>query len=187
MKAATPRQPHERAAERRLIDRVLIGDEKASRSLYALHAARVYRVCLTIADGDAALAEDFAQEAFVRAFASLPRFRREASLSTWLHRIAVCVSLSGMRKVRRHRDREVPLQEADAVCSADRVERVDADVLRSAVAALPDGHRKVFLMYHVEGYSHVQIGTALNIPTGTSKARLCRARSKLREELAKAS
>jgi RNA polymerase sigma-70 factor, ECF subfamily len=184
--AEAVRTANERATERLLIDRVLLGDESAAHRLYAAHAARVLRVCLSVADGDVALAEDFTQEAFVRAFANLSRFRRESSLSTWLHRIAVCVSLSGMRKVRRHWDREVPLQEADTVPQSEGPERLVLEEIRSAVDSLPDGHRQVFIMFH-EGYSHVQIGSALNIPTGTSKARLCRARSKLREELVRAS
>lgn len=181
------RSTSEAAAERRLIQRVLLGDEQAAQALYATHVTRVRRICLGVANGDPALADDFTQEAFARAFAHLAGFRLESSLSTWLHRIAVCVSISGMRKMRRHWDREVPLQEADRLPAETAAGRASWHELRSAVDALSHEQRQVFLLYHVEGYSHVQIGSALNIPTGTSKARLCRARSKLRERLAKAS
>jgi RNA polymerase sigma-70 factor (ECF subfamily) len=56
--------------------------------------------------------------------------------------------------------------------------------LKTAIAGLPDHYRSVFVMYDMEGYSHEEIGTALNVPVGTSKARLSRAREKLREQLA---
>jgi RNA polymerase sigma-70 factor (ECF subfamily) len=56
--------------------------------------------------------------------------------------------------------------------------------LTTAIAALADHYRAVFVMYDMEGYSHEEIGSALNVPVGTSKARLSRAREKLREQLA---
>lgn len=171
--------------EKRLIERVLAGDPAAERALYDAHVDRVYRLCYRLANGDAELAQDFAQESFVRAFARLGSFRRESALSTWLHAIAVSVSLNGMRKVKRRRERERPLE---GVTVADgRPRRPEPDLrerLKAAIASLPDHYRVVFVMYDVEGYTHEEIGEALAMPTGTSKARLSRARAKLREELA---
>lgn len=171
--------------ERQLIERVLAGDAAAERAFYEAHVDRVYRLCFRIADGDEDLARDFTQETFVRAFNRLAGFRQQAALSTWLHSIAVSVALNGMRGVRRRREREAPL---DGVAPlADPARRAEPDLasrLKAAIAGLPDHYRVVFLMYDVEGYTHQEIGQVLAMPTGTSKARLSRARAMLREELA---
>jgi RNA polymerase sigma-70 factor (ECF subfamily) len=71
------------------------------------------------------------------------------------------------------------------VGSTDRHTEPDLKTkLRRAIAQLPEHYRVVFVMYDMEGYTHDEIGAALDMPTGTSKARLSRARSKLREALA---
>lgn len=171
--------------ERSLIERVLAGEPAAERALYDAHVDRVYRLCFRLADGDAELAQDFAQETFVRAFDRLAGFRREAALSTWLHAIAVSVALNGMRRVRRLREREVDLDGAAGVGARETTAEPDLkDRLRKAVAKLSEPYRTVFLMYDVEGYTHEEIGAVLGVPIGTSKARLSRARARLREELA---
>lgn len=170
--------------ERELIRRVLGGDAAAERALYDRHVDRVYRLAYRLAGGDRDLAEDFAQEAFVRAFDRLGEFRGEAALSTWLHSITVSVALNGMRKVKRWQARESELQ--DAVVVAEPTRRAEPDLksrLRRAIDGLPAKYRVVFLMYDVEGYTHDEIGATLGMPTGTSKARLSRARARLREEL----
>ena len=170
--------------ERELIRRVLSGDVAAERALYDRHVDRVYRLAYRLAGGDRDLAEDFTQEAFVRGFSRLAEFRSEAALSTWLHSITVSVALNGMRKVKRWRAREMDLQEAVVVAETRRHAEPDLkSKLRRAIAGLPAKYRVVFLMYDVEGYTHDEIGAALNMPTGTSKARLSRARARLREAL----
>ena len=171
--------------ERELIGRVLDGDRLAERELYEKHVDRVYRLAYRLADGDADLARDFAQDVFVRAFERLAEFRGDAALSTWLHSITVSVALNGMRKVKRWRAREADLDEADVIGSAGP--RIEPDLkarLRAAIAGLPLKYRVVFTMYDVEGFTHDEIGSALGMPTGTSKARLARARARLRAELA---
>jgi len=170
--------------ERELIRRVLSGDAHAERALYDRHVDRVYRLAYRLAAGDRDLAEDFTQEAFVRAFDRLASFREQSALSTWLHTITVSVALNGMRRVRRWRTRETELDEAVAVPGAGRQAEPDLKArLRSAIAELPAKYRVVFVMYDVEGYTHDEISAALDMPTGTSKARLSRARAKLRQEL----
>jgi RNA polymerase sigma-70 factor (ECF subfamily) len=107
--------------ERELIRRVLGGDAAAERALYDRHVDRVYRLAYRLAGGDRDLAEDFTQEAFVRAFDRLGEFLGEAALSTWLHSITVSVGLNGMRKVKRWQSRESELN--DAVLIAEQVRR----------------------------------------------------------------
>lgn len=171
--------------ELELIRRVLAGDADAERALYDGHVDRVYRLCFRIAHGDPELAQDFTQETFVRAFSRLSEFRGEAALSTWLHTIAVTIALNGMRRVKRWQQREAELDEAAPVLGTPPKvgEPVLRQRLRRAIAELPDKYRAVFVMYDVEGYSHEEIGAVLAIPSGTSKARLSRARAQLREAL----
>ena len=172
------------ADEQRLISSAIAGDLAAQRALYDGHVDRVYRLAFRLA-GDAELARDFTQETFVRAFDRLPAFRGDSSLATWLHAIGTSVALNGLRKVRRQRERETPLDEALAIGAPGRHAEPDLrDRLRHAIDALPTGYRTVFVMHDVEGYTHEEIGAALGIQAGTSKAQLFRARAKLRVALA---
>jgi len=135
--------------------------------------------------GDADLAADFTQEAFIRAFGRLEQFRGDSSLATWLHTIAVSVALNGMRKVKRIRSRTDNIE--DVADLSVRPTGFTADLklrLHSAIDALSEKLRPVFVMHDVEGYTHEEISGALGIPVGTSKARLFDARAKLRLALA---
>ena len=175
--------PRGRVDERQLIARAAAGDEAAQRTLYDAHVDRVYRLAYRLA-GDEELARDFTQETFIRAFGKLAEFRAESALSTWLHTITVSVSLNGLRKVKQHRTREAEFDEALTVHTSAREAEPDLKVrLKQAIDALPDGYRAVFVMHDVEGYTHEEIGAALGVQPGTSKAQLFRARAKLREAL----
>ncbi len=170
--------------ERELITRVRAGDGVAERALYDSHVDRVYRLAYRLA-GDDELAREFTQDTFVRAFQRLAAFRGEAKLSTWLHAIATSVVLNGLRKVKRFRRRETDLDEATGLVGGRREAEPDLKRrLARAIDDLPEGYRAVFVMHDVEGYTHEEIGGALGIETGTSKAQLSRARAKLREALA---
>ena len=170
--------------DRELIARVRAGDPAAERALYDAHVDRVYRLSYRMA-GDDDLARDFTQETFIRAFERLDTFRGESAFSTWLHSIATTVALNGLRKVKRFRKREADIEEADAVTVSRKHAEPDLKRrLAQAIGALPDGYRTVFLLHDVEGYTHEEIGAALAIESGTSKAQLSRARAKLRLALA---
>jgi RNA polymerase sigma-70 factor (ECF subfamily) len=169
--------------EREVIARVRAGDGAAERALYEAHVDRVYRLAYRMA-GDDELAREFTQETFIRAFERLASFRGEAALSTWLHAIATSVVLNGLRKVKRARERETDLGAADGVAGGARAAEPDLkDRLHRAIDDLPERYRLVFVMHDVEGYTHEEIGAALGVETGTSKAQLSRARAKLRAAL----
>jgi RNA polymerase sigma-70 factor (ECF subfamily) len=170
--------------DRDLIAKVRAGDPAAERALYDAHVDRVYRLSYRMA-GDDDLARDFTQETFIRAFERLDTFRGESAFSTWLHSIATTVALNGLRKVKRFRKREADIEEADAVTATRKQAEPDLKKrLAQAIDALPEGYRTVFLLHDVEGYTHEEIGAALAIESGTSKAQLSRARGKLRLALA---
>jgi RNA polymerase sigma-70 factor (ECF subfamily) len=164
-----------------LVERARGGDAAAFRALYDMHVDRIYRLTTRMA-GDRDLARDFTQDTFVRAWERLDGFRGDSQFSTWLHSIAVSVSLNGLRKLDRHRKRETAsLEDVEPVAPHPR--RLEPDVrrrLHRALDELPEIYRTVFLMHDLEGHSHDEIALVLNIAQGTSKARLFRARGKLR-------
>lgn len=163
-----------------LVRRAKRGEEAACRHLYRRHAPRVFAVVRRLA-GDDALAEDWAQEAWIRVFRALPGFRGDAAFSTWLHRIAVNSALQGRRGRVRHDSRETPLLAHHA---AGRTDSAGLRVsLERALARLPDGMRQVLVLHDVEGFTHEEIGELLDIAPGTSKSQLSKARVKMREIL----
>ena len=169
--------------ESQLIARVRAGDSAAERALYDAHVDRVYRLAFRLA-GDDALAQDFTQETFIRAFDRLGSFRGESAFSTWLHTITTTVVLNGLRKVKRFRQREADIDDAHDIGTVHRHAEPDLKTrLKHAIEALPEGYRTVFVMHDVEGYTHEEIAAALGLAPGTSKAQLSRARAKLREAL----
>jgi RNA polymerase sigma-70 factor, ECF subfamily len=167
--------------EAETIERARNGDDRAIRELYHRYAPRVYAIVRRLA-GDDALAEDWAQEAWIRAIRALPRFRGDARFSTWLHRIAVNSALHGRRWRDRRTRNEVALPPA-----VPHDARVDASVLQLTLAkaldALPDGMRQVLVLHDVEGYTHEEIGTMLGVTPGTSKSQLFKARARMRQLL----
>ena len=170
--------------DRQLVERIKAGDADAERELYDAHVDRVYRLAYRMT-GDPALAQDFTQDAFVRAYAKLDGFRGDSSLGTWLNTVTTSVVLNGLRKVKRFHQREADLDEARFEAGTKREAEPDLkERLTRAIDALPNGYRTVFVMHDVEGYTHEEIGRALGVKSGTSKAQLSRARAKLREALA---
>ncbi len=169
--------------ETQLLERAKEGDQAAMRCLYDANVDRVYHLAFRMA-GEEDLARDFTQDAFIRAFQRLDQFQERAAFSTWLHSIAVSVCLNGLRKRRREREREWSLDEVAplSVPGPDPRPRV-RDRLHGAIDSLPDLYRTVFVLYDVEGYRHEEIAEMLDVAVGTSKARLSRARGKLRELL----
>jgi len=175
-----------------LVAQVLAGDRRAARKLYDTHAPRIYRLAYRLA-GDVHLAQDFTQETFLRAFRALADFRGDSALFTWLHRIAVSVTLNGLRKVKQFRRREVAVNDAQAMenltseTAHDGAPAADLGFSRRVAQetdALPEALRLTLIMHDVEGYTHGEIAAALNVPEGTSKARLSVARARLRQALA---
>ncbi|MEX1183553.1 MAG: sigma-70 family RNA polymerase sigma factor [Gemmatimonadota bacterium] len=167
--------------ERDCIRRAQQGDAEAIRDLYRRYAPRVHAVVRRLA-GDDALAEDWAQEAWVRAFRALPNFRGDARFSTWLHRIAVNSALHGRRGRERRIGREAPLP-LHVEAASPREDVALRLRLQRALDELPGGMRQVVVLHDVEGYTHEEIGGILGIAAGTSKSQLFKARARLRGRL----
>jgi len=168
-----------------LVEQAGKGDCAAFEKLYRRHRDRIYGLLWRLAGGDAALAEDLLQEAFVRAWQKLDSFRGESRFGTWLHRLSANVALSDRRIRVKRVQRETPLDDA-----AERTAIGDRDVraghqmdLERAIASLPERARAVLVLYDIEGYSHAEIAEMTDMAVGSSKAQLHRARKLVREDL----
>jgi RNA polymerase sigma-70 factor (ECF subfamily) len=163
-----------------LVQRACAGDTRAFERLYREHSGRVYGLCLRMTR-DAQLAEDCTQDTFINAWRALAKFETRSSLSTWLHRIAVNVSLAKRRKS----PQVEPMPEDDeGVATQWTVETpVEVQEIESAIGALPDGARDALVLHALYGYSHGEAAQMLGIAEGTCKAQLHRARKLLRERL----
>jgi RNA polymerase sigma-70 factor (ECF subfamily) len=167
-----------------LITRVVAGDAAAERELYETYVDRIYRLTFRLA-GDDELARDFTQATFIRAFEKIGSFRGDSSLSTWLHSIGLSVALNGLRKTRRQRNREAPMEEGMTIGTTSIEAEPDLkERMARAIDSLSEKYRTVFVMHDVEGYTHEEISETMHIPIGTSKSHLFHARAKLRAALA---
>ncbi len=168
-----------------LIVSVLERDDRgAFASLVARHQSKVRAVLRRLTKGDAALADDLAQETFILAWRNLRRFRFEARFSTWIYRIAFNAWQSEAR--RKH---EVQLEiDDDALASdpgsydslPDIASRLD---LERAMAVLSDGERAAITACYYADLSHEEAAAALGMPLGTVKTHVLRAKAKLRARL----
>jgi RNA polymerase sigma-70 factor (ECF subfamily) len=170
-----------------LVQRASDGDRAAFEALYRRHRDRVYGLLWRLAGGDAALAEDLLQEAFVRAWQKLDSFRGESRFGTWLHRLSANVALTDRRTRVRRLERETVLDGAvERSASGDRDVRAAEQLdLEAAIAGLPERARAVLVLYDIEGYSHAEIAELTGMAVGSSKAQLHRARRLVREDLEK--
>jgi RNA polymerase sigma-70 factor, ECF subfamily len=166
-----------------LITRARQGEPDAIEALYQRHASRVYSVVRRLA-GDDAQADDWAQEAWIRAIRSLPGFRGRSRFSTWLHRIAVNTALYGRRRSGRLRAREAELPDSpEPPGRADPGRPLLRLQLEQAIDRLPERMRRVLVLHDVEGYTHEEIGALLGVAPGTCKSQLFKARAKMRAML----
>lgn len=174
--------------DRTLVDRALAGDLRAFEALVERHAGVVHRVAARIVGR--AEADDVSQDAFLRAFHRLDRFRGEAPFRSWLLQIAHNAAVTTLA---RRRDEpvasvadEAPAAErpVQARPPAERLERRERrDRLEGKLAQLAPAHRAVLVLRDVEGLTYEEIATVTDAPLGSVKGRLHRARRELIELL----
>jgi RNA polymerase sigma-70 factor (ECF subfamily) len=169
--------------EAALVERAVKGDTRAFERLYREHAGRVYGLCLRMTR-DVQLAEDCTQDTFINAWKALPQFQTRSSLSTWLHRIAVNVSLAKRRKASAL-ESSLPEDEEDGARPTEWALETPVEVreIEDAIGGLPDGARDALVLHALYGYSHGEAAEMLGVAEGTCKAQLHRARKLLRERL----
>jgi RNA polymerase sigma-70 factor (ECF subfamily) len=167
----------------RLVEACRLGDRRAMELLYHRYKRRVFSLVQRITGPSDA--EEVAQEAFVRIFRGLARFRGDSQLSTWIYRLSVNAALSHVERRPRRTEGE------DAMAHLPATEKPAGDPylalrLERALAALPAGYRAVLVLHDVEGLAHEEIAEIMGCRVGTSKSQLHKARAKMRDLLAKA-
>ena len=157
---------------------ILHRSEPVSAQLAATFRASYTRLRATASRMVGQDADDMVQDAFVRALENEAGFRRDASQTTWVHRIVVNICLDERRR-RRRRDRVAMGLAWNEPRFVERPMAVDRVGIRTALGRLSPGDRTMCLLYDVMGYTHVEIAATLRIPVGTSKSRLAVARRRL--------
>jgi RNA polymerase sigma-70 factor (ECF subfamily) len=175
----------DRATERELVERCRRGEEAAFQELVDQYKDLVFAVIARTVQ-DRARAEDLAQDVFLRVHRGLPYFRGEARLSTWLYRIAANVCTEA-------RSRQAPQISLDDERTSERVRPVAADRhasdlelsdrLEKAIARLPANQRLMIAAHYLKGVRYEDLAEALQLPLGTVKTQLYRAKQQLRRLL----
>jgi len=178
-----------RGEDERLIDAALAGQTEAFGQLVTRYQNRLYNSVVHVI-GSEDEAADVVQDAFVQAFVKLKSFSRQAAFYTWLYRIALNLAISRRRRRRpiesveqsKEQTGDEPLGRGDA--PGDRLQRQEQAVtVRAALAALAEEYRTVIVLREIDGCDYETISEILDLPIGTVRSRLHRARTHLREQL----
>jgi RNA polymerase sigma-70 factor, ECF subfamily len=187
--AESPRLPQVIVPDQELVDRLRAGDRQAFRAFVDQHQASVTLTVVSML-GRTEEVDDVVQDVFVRFYESLDQFRGEASVTTYLKRIAVNRSLDVLRRRKRWHarflsrdDEHSNLREpaADESMPLERSER--AAQVHRAIASLPGKHKAVVVLRLLEGFSTEETADMLNIAYGTVLSRLSRATETLKHSL----
>lgn len=163
-----------------LVNKTKSGDPEAFSELVRRHQHIIYNVAYRFMR-DSALAEDMAQEAFLKAYRLLHGFRGDCSFSTWMYRVtcSVCLTELSRRKKRGevefmpHHDGEHAVQ-PDETCDLP-------EHIRRCVKLLPDRYATIITLYYLKGVSYDEIAQVMEIPMGTLKTWMFRARKQLKK------
>lgn len=175
----------ERTDSGALVDRIVAGDRDAFREVLREHDDRLRGVAYKLLAGDRHRMDDALQEAYVRAYQALPRFRRDADLGSWLYRIVYNACIDELRRSRR---RPEPVDVGAGVEPPSRAPGPEravsaADAAARALASLPDDQRVTVVLVDGEGFDNVTAARILGVAPGTVASRLSRARATMRAAL----
>lgn len=181
--------------DKELIERAMRGDERAYRDLLERYQRPVYNICLRMVRNEQE-AQDLAQDAFVKVFGMLDRYNPSYAFSNWLFKITSNLCIDSMRKRRvdtvpmdqpissekgeYERQYESPSDDPEEVMVKGQKMRM----LAKAIDQLPEHYRIMIVLRHQEDLSYEEIAEALEVPLGTVKARIHRAREMLKSRLA---
>ncbi|UCC62086.1 MAG: sigma-70 family RNA polymerase sigma factor [Anaerolineae bacterium] len=174
--------------DRPLVVRAQQGNQAAFAELVTRHQRYVYNLAYRLLQ-DADEAEDAAQEAFLRAWRGLRGFRGQAKFTTWLYRIVTNLCYNRLASLRRQL-MEVDTDEVEALASPTeqsppaRLEAAERRAfLHGQIAALPAKYRLVITLFYLQEFSYQEIAQLLDLPLGTVKTHLFRARERLKRQL----
>lgn len=176
--------------EKELILLLQQGDESAFEAILRLYEKKVYTLCRRMCGNDED-AQEAAQDAFLSLWRSAKSFRGDASLSTWLYRLATNACIDLLRRNKRGGERvslddeETTLELVDeSPLPEQALERKETQrLINEALAALPEDYRAILLLREAEGLSYAEIAEAMHMELGTVKSRISRGRVLLRNYL----
>jgi RNA polymerase sigma-70 factor (ECF subfamily) len=154
------------------------GKAKYQRELVLRYSPMLLTVARRYCRDDHA-AKDVLQEAFVRIFRAIPKYRETGAFAAWLRRIVINMALQKQEKASYQRESHTLDQVSHPLVGHNVLDKLQAEDLLALVQLLPKPFRLVFNLYAIEGYSHDEIADMLGIAPGTSRSQLTRARQKL--------
>ena len=165
-----------------LVEKVIAGDRKAMTVLIDQYKRLVFHTVARLIDNEQDR-EELCQDIFVRVFQNLNTFGFQSRLSTWIATIAYMTSVNYLKKIKKQISEENLDQIAFRVGSHDStVEDKDyADFINQLIMQMPENYRIVLTLYHLDGFSYPEIVEITDMPEGTVKNYLFRARQKLKE------
>jgi RNA polymerase sigma-70 factor (ECF subfamily) len=187
-------EDEKRLEDRRLIEKALKGDQKAFETLLNKYRNLVFSIMFKMVRNTPE-AEDLTQEAFMKAFNSLATFNEEFAFSTWLMKIASnnCIDYLRRRKLRtysihepiQYKDEKIEIDIPDQEPTPERslIQTERKKMIEDAINELPERYRYVIILRHKEEKSYEEISEILNLPLGTVKAQIFRAREILNRKL----
>jgi RNA polymerase sigma-70 factor (ECF subfamily) len=175
------------ASDKKLVERVQKGDKGAFDLLVLKYQHKIVNLVMRYVR-DPELALDIAQEAFIKAYRALPRFRGDSAFYTWLYRIAVNTAKNHLAAQRRRpMDVELDLQDPEQYDLHAKLKETDTpegvalsdelqETVERAIAALPEDLRTAIVLRELEGMSYEEIAETMECPVGTVRSRIFRAR-----------
>lgn len=177
------KQKGEEMTDEEMLKGCIKNSEHAQKFLFNKYARIMTGVCLRYADSYEE-AQDIVQDGFIKVFKKIGMFSGKGSLEGWVRRIMVNTSLDYLRSIKNERF-NVTIDDVSYKLKEDQKVESDlqAEDLLQMVQSLPTGYRTVFNMYAIEGFTHREIGDALEISENTSKSQYSRARTLLQKKL----
>jgi RNA polymerase sigma-70 factor (ECF subfamily) len=164
-----------------LISECILGNIKMQKQLYQKFAAPMYYVCLRYVKNTAD-AEDVLQEGFIKVFKKLVDYKKEGSFEGWVRRIMIRTALSHLRDNKKHKF-HAELEDSIKENNNGILDKLSEKEILGNVTKLPNGFKKIFTLYVIEGYNHREIAEILGCSEGTCKSQFYRSRNRLQQIL----
>ena len=184
----------EKAADQALVERVQRGDKKAFDLLVLKYQHKIVNLVMRYVR-DPELALDITQEAFIKAYRAIPRFRGDSAFYTWMYRIAVNTAKNHLAAQRRRpMDVDLDLQDPEQYDLHAKLRETDTpegvtlgkelkEIVERAIAALPEDLRTAIILRELEGMSYEEIAQTMECPVGTVRSRIFRARDAIAKKV----
>ncbi|NLI60518.1 MAG: sigma-70 family RNA polymerase sigma factor [Clostridiales bacterium] len=177
--------------ESQLIDKFMDGDLAAFEELVLLFDKKIYNYCLRMTNNPSD-AEDLAQEVFIKVYRNLKSFRKDSKFSTWIYRIAHNTCVDNYRRKRfklislnkeEDQQEEMDIPSPNPLPEEQLVSQEQYKLIKECIAELKPKYKSVIILRDIQSYSYKEIADILDIPIGTVKSNISRARALLREAL----